>query len=283
MRVAMASSPGHPDRPNEDFVGAVPGAVVLLDGAGIPGSDGTCCHGVVWYVQRLGAALLERLFSDPRLELATALTRSIQHVAELHRHTCDIASPISPQASVAVVRFADDRAEYLVLADTFLVLDLAEAGVQVVTDPREVNVRGECTSALREVPTTAPEYEQVLLGVTTAFRQQRNRPGGFWVAKDDPDAAMQAVTGSVPLDRLNGVALLSNGASRIVAPYQLAEWPAVLDLARRKGPDEVLRRVRTAESAAGGHAVSSGVSGPDDATVAFCEPTSVAIPATTGR
>jgi hypothetical protein len=182
MRVAMASSPGHSDRPNEDFVGAVPGAVVLLDGAGIPGSEETCCHGVAWYVQRLGAALLEGLFSEPGLELVAALGTSIQRVAELHRHTCDVASLISPQASVAVVRFAGDHADYVVLADAFVVLDLAQAGVQVVTDPREVNVRGECMSALRGVPTTAPEYEQVLLGVTGAFRQQRNRPGGFWVA-----------------------------------------------------------------------------------------------------
>jgi hypothetical protein len=269
MRVAMASSPGHPERPNEDFVGAVPGAVALLDGAGIPGSEAVCRHGVRWYVQRLGAALLERLFSDPGLELAAALGRSIEHVAELHRPTCDIASPISPQASVAVVRFADDCADYLVLADAFVVLDLAGAGPQVVTDPREVDVRRECTSVLLGLSTNAPEYEQVLLGVTDAFRQQRNRPGGFWVAKDNPEAATQAVTGRVPLERLHAVALLSNGASRIVTPYQLAEWPAVIDLARTAGPDEVLRLVRTAESGAGAHAARSGVSGPDDATVAF--------------
>jgi hypothetical protein len=91
------------------------------------------------------------------------------------------------------------------------------------------------------------------------------------------------VIGSVPLDRLHGVAHLSNGASRIVAPYQLAEWPAVLDLARTMGPGEVLRRVRAAESAAGGHTAGSGVSGPDDATVTVCEPMSLAGAATTSR
>jgi hypothetical protein len=279
MRVAMASSAGHPDRPNEDFVGAVPGAVVLLDGAGIPGSEVVCRHGVGWYVQSLGHTLLGQLFSDPGLELAAALGASIEHVAELHRPMCDIASPISPQASVAVVRFADDFADYLVLADAFVVVDLAGAAPQVVTDPREVQVRRECTSVLRGLSANAPEYEQVLLGVTDAFRQQRNRQGGFWVAKDDSEAATQAVTGRVPLERVHAVALLSNGASRIVMPYQLAEWPAVMDLARTAGPHEVLRRVRAAESGAGDHAFRSGVSGPDDATVAFCAPVLAAGPA----
>ena len=78
---------------------------------------------------------------------------------------------------------------------------------------------------------------------------------------------MQAVTGSVPLGQLNGAALLSNGASRIVDPYRLAAWPAVLELLRTKGPDEILRRVREAEA----EAADSGadVRLPDDATVAY--------------
>jgi hypothetical protein len=275
MRVAMASSRGHPDRQNEDFVGAVPGAVVLLDGAGIPGSEAVCHHGVAWYAHRLGAVLLERLFDEVGVELVAALADSIRHVAELHRRTCDIASPISPQASVAIVRFAGDRADYLVLADVFVVLDLAGGGPQVVTDPREISVRNECMSALRGVPTGTSEYEQVLSSVRDDFRARRNRPGGFWVAKDDPHAATQAVTGSVTLERFHGVALLSNGASRVVTPYQLAEWPAVIDLLRTGGPEEILRRVRTAEKNARASGSSSGTCAPDDATVAFCEPATV--------
>lgn len=268
----MASSPGHPDRQNEDFVGAVPGAVVLLDGAGIPGSEAVCHHGVAWYAHRLGAALLERLFVEAGVELVAALADSIRHVAELHRHTCDIASPISPQASVAIVRFSGDRVDHLVLADVFVVLDLAGAEPQVVTDPREVSVRSECMSALQGRATGTSEYEQVLASVRDDFRARRNRPGGFWVAKDDPHAATQSVTGSITLERLDGTALLSNGASRVVTPYQLAQWPAVIDLMRTRGPDEILRRVRTAEKDARAAGSSSGIYAPDDATVAFCEP-----------
>jgi len=39
MHVSMATSAGQPGQPNEVFIGAVPGAAVLLDGAGIPGLD----------------------------------------------------------------------------------------------------------------------------------------------------------------------------------------------------------------------------------------------------
>lgn len=56
--VMMATSAGHAGRSNEDFVGAVPAAAVLLDGAGIPGAESICHHGVAWYTHRLGGALL---------------------------------------------------------------------------------------------------------------------------------------------------------------------------------------------------------------------------------
>ncbi len=265
----MASSPGHVGRPNEDFVGAVPGAVVLLDGAGIPGTESICRHGVAWYAHTLGATLLGQLSREPGTDLVEALADSIGQVSRRHRHTCDIANPSSPQSTVAIIRFDEARVDFLVLADVFVVLDSSESGPQVVTDPREVSVRSECSSVLRGLPAGTPEYERTKLSVIDAFRARRNQPGGYWIAKDDPDAARQAVTGSAPLGQLNGAALLSNGASRIVDPYRLAAWPVVLDLLRTKGPDEIVRRVREAESAATDTSTEPRL--PDDATVAYFE------------
>ncbi len=262
MKVAMATSPGH-GRTNEDFVGAVPGAVVLLDGAGIPGMESVCSHGVAWYSHTLGAIVLGRLSREPGTDLVDALADGIEEVAGQHRHTCDIASSISPQATVAIIRYDEDRLDYLLLADVFVVLDSAETGPQVLTDPREVDARSEILTGLEGLSVGTPEYERVLPSLTEAFRSRRNQPGGFWIAKDDPEAARQAVTGSVPLDRLRGAALLSNGASRIVEPYGLAKWPDALDLMRTAGPADVIRRIRAAETGSDHD--------PDDATAAYCD------------
>jgi hypothetical protein len=90
----MATRPGHPGRANEDFVGAVPGAVVLLDGAGIRGSEHLCRHGTAWFAHRLGTALLARLPASA--DLAALLAESISEVAALHHDTCDLADPSSP-------------------------------------------------------------------------------------------------------------------------------------------------------------------------------------------
>lgn len=45
MRVWLATDAAGTGRANEDFLGAVPGAVLLLDGAGITGAESLCGTG----------------------------------------------------------------------------------------------------------------------------------------------------------------------------------------------------------------------------------------------
>ena len=267
MHVSMATSAGSPGQPNQDFVGAVPGAVVLLDGAGIPGTESICSHGVAWYTHRLGGALLGRLSRDDGRDLAATLATTLGEIADDHRGTCDITNPSSPQATVLIVRARVGRLDYLLLADSFLVLDEIGGDPKVITDEREVTARRVVTAPLDGVPAGTPEYDRVRDSCIETLWARRNQPGGYWIAKDDPHAAEEAVTGSRSLDDLDGVALLSNGDSRIVSPYGLTEWPRILELLGADGPTEIIRRVRQAE--AGMSAAPDG-SIPDDATVAHC-------------
>jgi hypothetical protein len=223
---------------------------VLLDGAGIQGAEPICSHGVAWYAHSLGAAVLGRLSRAPRADLAGALADSIDEVTGRHRGTCDVTDPSSPQATVAIVRVAEGRIDHLVLADSYVVL--AGAPVVVITDPRELDVRSAVMA----------EHADRLARID-AFRARRNRPGGYWIAKDDPAAAAEAVTGSVELDPVSAVAVLSNGVRRLVDPYAVVGWSGLMEQLRTSGPDDVLRRLRAVES------------GPDadhdDATVAYCD------------
>jgi hypothetical protein len=66
---------------------------------------------------------------------------------------------------------------------------------------------------------------------------------------------------------VDSVALLSNGASRIVSPYGVTDWPGVLELLGASGPAEIIRRVRQAEARS---SEGPNVSAADDATVAHC-------------
>ena len=267
MHVSMATSAGKADQPNEDFTGAVPCAAVLVDGAGIPGTESICSHGVAWYAHRLGGALLGSLSRDDGQDLVAILASAIAGIAADHRATCDITNPSSPQATVVIVRAHEGRLDYLLLADCFLVLDQVRGGPRVITDEREVTTRRMCLAPLDGIARGTPEYDRIRDSCIEALQARRNQPGGYWIAKDDPRAAQEAVTGSRPLDEVDGVALLSNGASRIVSPYGVTDWPGVLELLSASGPAEIIRRVRQAE-ARGPQGPSVGTA--DDATVAHC-------------
>ncbi|MFI9642183.1 hypothetical protein ACIG87_19300 [Micromonospora sp. NPDC051925] len=56
--------------------------------------------------------------------------------------------------------------------------------------------------------------------------------------------------------------LLSNGASRIVDRFRLADWPEVVATLTARGPTEIIDRVRQEEAR---HAVP-----PNDATIVHC-------------
>lgn len=168
---------------------------------------------------------------------------------------------------MVIVRARGGRLDYLLLADSFLVLDQVHGGPQVITDEREATTRRSCSAPLDGIARGTPEYDRIRDSCIQALQARRNQPGGYWIAKDDPRAAGEAVTGSRPLHDLGGAALLSNGASRIVSPYGLTGWPGVLELLRARGPAEIIRRVRQAETRS---TQNPDVSVPDDATVANC-------------
>lgn len=262
MRVSMTSVAGHAGRANEDFAGAGPAAAVVIDGAGIPGAESVCRHGVAWYASRLGGGLLGRLSrrpeGTPEPGLADLLAETIERVTDEHRDTCDVADPISPMATVAMLRVSGGRADYLVLGDTTVAFGRTGEGPLVVTDPREVSISRPYRAALEATAEGSDESRRIL----REFRARRNQPGGFWLAKDDPRAAGEAVTGSCPTAGLSDAVLLSNGARRIVDQFQLTDWPGLLSLLAADGPAEVIRRVREAEAR---HAVPT-----DDATIAYC-------------
>ncbi|GAB1820740.1 integrase [Herbidospora sp. RD11066] len=256
MNVTMVSAPARTDRVNEDFTGAIPAAAVLIDGAGIPGAESTCRHGVAWYARRLGGTLLG-LLSLPQ-SLPGILAEAITQVTDAHRDTCDVTNPISPSAAVAILRVSGDHLDHLVLGDALVLLDRTGAPPLVSTDPREVTVSRTYEPLLEATTPGGDEHHRIL----HALRANRNRTGGFWVAKDDPRAAEEAITGRYPVADLSAAALLSNGAGRIVDRFDLTDWPGVLAALASNGPGDIIDRVRQAEAH---HSIR-----PDDATIAYC-------------
>jgi hypothetical protein len=237
-QVAYATVPGDPGIANEDFVAATPSAAVVLDGVTpMDRSDTGCRHGVAWYARTLGSdlfALATTTGSQPR-SLVDCLAEAIGRTRDAHSGSCDLAHPDSPAATVAVVRMDGERIDYLVLSDAAVVLDLGTR-VREVSDHRA----GQVSQRLRAsgVRPTAP-----------VVRAQRNQPAGYWVAAERPEAAYEALTGTVAATEVRRLMLASDGATRLVDTFGLYDWPGALDALQSEGPDAWLERTRVAERA----------------------------------
>jgi hypothetical protein len=271
--VSFASAPGVQGQPNEDFVAATPDVMVLLDGAGTPdGLDNGCVHGVPWFTRQLGASLLRTatwdLYKTPTL--AVLLAHSIDSIGRFHQGTCDLAHPGSPSATVIMVRINDGTLDYLVLADSVLMLRTNDDQVRVITDDREAVTGRSLRREMDALPAGTTEHRDAHKEYVRAMRAHRNREGGFWVAAADGTAADHALTGSANLAELRDLAVLTDGASRLTDRFGLLSPCEIMDLLCDHGPRELIARTRTAEASDPYGSRWPRGKATDDATAVYC-------------
>ncbi|HWU10963.1 MAG TPA: protein phosphatase 2C domain-containing protein [Streptomyces sp.] len=238
MRIELATAPGDPERPNEDWASAaVPAAgqggfLVLLDGVTPPLDGGGCVHPVPWFTARLGGALAELSASRRDLTLTEILSLSIRRTADTHRSPCDLSHPRTPQATVVLARWDDERIEHLVLSDSVLLVETADGTVRPLLDDR-----------LDRLPTGSLASEEL----TDA--RFRNQEGGFFTAAADPSVSSRAVTGETPRAQVRALAALTDGASRWTEKFREGDWTDTLRMLRKEGPQGLIDRVRELERA----------------------------------
>lgn len=259
MRSDVATLPGSPERPNEDWAAAAlpasghGGTVVVLDGVTPPAGDDGCVHGVPWFTARLGGALTELSASRPDMPLPGILSVAIRRTADAHRDTCDLSHVRTPQATVVLARWDEASVEHLVLSDSALLLEAPDGSVRAVLDDRLDRVPDEILRSLE------------------ATDRLRNREGGFFTAAADPSVAGRAVTGTTPRTGVRALAALTDGASRWVELFGAGGWTECFGVLREEGPSGLLRRVRALETA---DAEAGGVRRwklHDDATAVYAE------------
>ncbi|MEV6865423.1 protein phosphatase 2C domain-containing protein [Streptosporangium subroseum] len=226
-----AAAPGRPH--NEDYVIGGPTWIAIFDGATAPtGVDSGCKHDVPWLVSHLAGNLGRGLAAEPAVPLPDILAGAISATMAAHADTCDLGNPDSPSSTVAILRQRDGVVDYLVLCDSPIVLQRADGALALVDDDRTDHLPGGRPYSLELV------------------RASRNRPGGFWVASTVPEAAYEALTGSVGLDTVSGALLATDGVTRLVEWYGHS-WEQIVDTAATAGPTELIAQVRQAEQEQG--------------------------------
>jgi hypothetical protein len=235
---------------NEDLILTGEKFVVVLDGATHHPAvtDNGCIHDVRWLVHKLGVQLVSRLLDETDEPLPEVLAAAISGVRDLHADTCDLTNPDSPSSTVALLRRRGQLVDYLVLADCSIAFRKHNHSILHFTDDRVDHL---------------PDYS------VETVREMRNCPGGFWVASTKPEAAYEAVTGTIDLNHgdIQSAGLFTDGAAGLVERHEgtWAETMRILESGR--GPQQLIEKVRELDEKEPG-----GTRGKrhDDATAAVC-------------
>jgi len=217
---------------NEDYVVCGPDWAIVLDGATkSAGLDNGCLHSVAWLVHQFGSALSASLAGGAERPLADLAAYSIQAARDAHADTCDLANPDSPSSTLVVMRMRGASLDYLVLSDSTLVIEQADGTLTVITDDRGMRLPGP-----------APYQAEFVSSL-------RNKPGGFWVAGNDPAAAYEAISGSVNVASVKSIGMFTDGVTRLNEWFGYS-WAQIFGILHKVGPAHLIQLVRQAERAA---------------------------------
>ncbi|MGW5311597.1 PP2C family serine/threonine-protein phosphatase [Nocardia thailandica] len=196
-------------------------AVIVLDGAT---AHDPAMPSAGEYVDRL-ATDLARLIETPD-PLPDVLRSAIERTTtELH-----LSPGMAPSSTAVLVRADRTAVETLVLGDSSAVIGRRSGAVTVHTDERLADLHLPQAGRYRERLTAGcgydDEHQSILRSLQAAERAQRNRPGGYWIAEADPEAARHAVHVRYARDEVSWVIAATDGVTDTL-PVTYISWTEV--------------------------------------------------------
>lgn len=232
------------DFQNQDRYIVGEGFAVALDGATSVAGDRS--HDPGWYAGRLGDVLARTLPSGA--SIPDLVAAAIEEV----RDTDHLVPETSPTCTVAIARWSSaDTVESYVLCDS-IVVTLHGDGTEAVHSDDEVgDVLGAKRDEYRARLASGRGYDDghraLLIDLQKEQARWRNRPGGYYVAGTDPEAAYHGVMSTADRARVAGLVLATDGVDPGRHP-RAGTWREIYDEAMTHGPDRVLQDLHAAEA-----------------------------------
>lgn len=224
MNIAIAQLP-HPPA-GADRVITTPASVIVLDGASAFGPATVTPSA---YADCLGGELATAIATRPDAPLTQILADAISATAS----ALDLRDDHGPSSTVAIARVRDDRADLLVLGDSYIAYRSAGT-TKVITDDRLDHLNLQQSRAYRERLAAGSGYDgahaAILRELQVGQRARRNTTGGYWIASADPGAAAHAITRSLPAASLEWIVLATDGAADTARHLGLDDWDAIARL-----------------------------------------------------
>lgn len=180
------------------------------------------------YAGTLGEAIANQLDDDPAADLPAVVGAAIAHATA----RLDLTPGRSPSSTVAILRTGDDAvADLYVLGDSPIKYGTGTHTASLTDDRLSrvaTNERHHYVSRLRAGHGFDEQHRAALVALQRAKRDACNRPGGYWIAEANPDAADHGITRQIPATAITWAVLASDGAADLI-DHTGQPWP---DIAR---------------------------------------------------
>jgi len=92
------------------------------------------------------------------------------------------------------------------------------------------------------------QHGRLLADLQAAQRLARNHSEGYRIAESDPEAARHAISRTLPIDKIQALLLLTDGAAAGVTTYSApSTWPELVHQVASAGARQVLGDLRQLE------------------------------------
>lgn len=204
---------------SQDRVFTTDHAAIVLDGASAfePGGPSAAT-----YVDELGKRIADALDAAPAADLKAVLAAAIADTA-----TVGPDADRFPASTVGIVRVSENAVDLLALGDTPIFY--GDRSANELRDTRMADLRFPESAEYRRRLEAGLGYDdahrELLSRLQRRQRSLRNRPDGWWIASEDPNAAGQALTRRVPATDIAWVVVATDGAANTICHLGLDDWP----------------------------------------------------------
>lgn len=240
---------------NEDVWGYTASAAWVIDGASSVGeaslfSSGSDARWLGDMAGRQFELLLKGYTTNPRLK--QAVESAALSVQAAIRSNATVEDYIPPSAAVTLVEITgNNELHYFGLGDVTLVV--ANNHRSFVLENRH-SLKTELDWLAREdrsktVAKPAIADPRIAKELRERRRTIMNRPGGYWILSDSPEAANHGVSGYLSIYKEDYVLLASDGFARLVTTFgEYANWTQLIQAAAHDTSlKAMLKRLRTLE------------------------------------
>lgn len=229
---------------NQDRYVTGDGFAAVLDGATSVAGDRS--HDPGWYAEQLADAIGNTVPQGG--SLAGAVEEAIRAVRDVHGLTPDT----TPTSTVALARWSDDVVETYVLGDSYAVVLRNDGTETVHTDDRLDAVGAAERAAYRKRLKGGggfdSEHRVLLLDLQAEQARRVNRPGGYWIAGADPEAAGHGLTSIEERAGVSALVLVSDGVELERHPTATT-WQDIYHLINEHDASYVLQQIQEVEVA----------------------------------